>query len=925
MDVDIDLDRRRATIFFSVARRQWQQGRMPSFAFLFPLVLAVLLLLIHWRLCPSVAENASGSGRDTALGRWTSVGAPGGRESSSLGPTSEEQERQIPHHDRSPNVELEGSFEKAENKGDEPIGQRKDIATPMLRRGGEHGPRLTPAALPEQDESELGVGAADLWREKNYEMKGLTDYVTRSIEASHWNEFDEDAFSEFSLPQLYHDKTPMSLEAVDGLPWNDSQEEMETLSLQEEVDGDGRENSSEDTGTDTPRLVYQREGTGKVDVRRNAGVADRGGNGRRWEVNGRAASLAGRESRAGSNKEGTRRTTTTRLLENAERLSTYTFIDQAEAVSEDASNADEGQQAFFSSLPQVLQEAGLQLEGLINAVREANISHSRRPNGKANIAKPLMGWNSWNTFGCDTSQLNERLIMDTALALKASGLQAAGYEYVMLDDCWSVKKAQGRGPTEPLQWDAERFPSGMPALASFLHNRGFKFGMYTDSGSRTCMGYIGSGGHEDEDALAFQSWGVDFLKIDGCYADPSDMKALYSRWSPAFAKAAAASPDNQQKVVLNCSWPAYVHDITEFDFSAIQGMCDMWRVFDDIEPTWESLSRILTFWGDNQEIFSSIVAPGSFNDPDMLEVGNRSFSAAEGRTQISVWSILAAPLILGNDVRTMTSETLQILTHPEILAVNQDDMVFGGLRVLEAPGALSIWMRPLSGGSTAVALVNLSSQPLRIVIELPELQRAYWESWLPWTHPKLLRILNRLPVEKQYRLTQTHFPPLKKDKTKESIGCHVRDLWLRIDLGFMEHAIVSPYILDPHDTFMVSINGCKPAGTPYLFSPSGEEKEDHVFKGVQEAGGEHRLQTDDNVQEMRTEVPNSKRLAGKADLEKYSEPSAPSSISWTVSASTREEISLPEAGIGVDEMERSARSAESSAQLAGRPAAGSEM
>ncbi|EPT26245.1 melibiase subfamily protein [Toxoplasma gondii ME49] len=510
---------------------------------------------------------------------------------------------------------------------------------------------------------------------------------------------------------------------------------------------------------------------------------------------------------------------------------------------------------------------GIGYQGLVNISENESSSPARTPRGKANIPKPPMGWSSWNRFECDLSELNEKLVMDTALALEQSGLHAAGYEYVMLDDCWSIKKDEERGAREPIVWDAKRFPNGMPALASFLHSRGFRFGLYTDSGSRTCMGYIGSADHEEQDAMAFQSWGVDFLKIDGCYAEPSEMGMLYSRWSPAFEYAAAANPDHKQTVVLSCSWPAYVHNPTDFDFKLIGEMCDTWRIFDDIQPTWESLSAIMKFWGDNQGIFANVVAPGRFNDPDMLEVGNGNFSTAEGRTQMSVWSIVAAPLILGNDVRNMTPQTLQILANPEVIAVNQDDLILEGLRVFESPNTMSIWMRPLAAGSTAVAFVNLSSKPRNVTINLSELQKAYWESWLPWRRRKLLRLLDNIPPADRERLVQVHFPPVDNDPTAP-FGCTVRDVWLGLNLGFKERYIVSPYILAPHDTFMVIISGCTLTGEPHRFSSANDETQSPELRkaGVRERDENTGVRRENNNGEARGTEPDIDILSGHVSV-----------------------------------------------------------
>ncbi|CBZ54978.1 hypothetical protein NCLIV_054050 [Neospora caninum Liverpool] len=452
-------------------------------------------------------------------------------------------------------------------------------------------------------------------------------------------------------------------------------------------------------------------------------------------------------------------------------------------------------------------------------------SRALSPRGKAQIPKPPMGWNSWNRFGCDTSKLNEELVMGIAGALRASGLQAAGYEYVTLDDCWGIKKDEDNS-------------SGSRGPATMSLNVMCPFRVFDKEPE---FRYVGSAGHEEQDAMTFQSWGVDFLKIDGCYAESSDMEMLYRRWSPAFEKAAATDPDHKQKVVLNCSWPAYVQDPLSFNFTLIGEICDTWRIFEDIQATWESLAQIMTFWGDNQGIFANVVAPGSFNDPDMLEVGNANFSAAEGRTQMSVWSIIAAPLILGNDVRNMSLQTLQILANPKVIAVNQDDLVLEGLRVFESPNTLSIWMRPLAAGSTAVAFVNLSSQPQNVIVKLSELQRAYWRMWVPWRRPKLLQLVENLPPGDRDRLMQVHFPPLSNDSRTFPIECNVNDLWLGQNFGYMQDDIISPHALAPHDTFMVVISRCKATEGANLLPHSTEDTQEAELREADVLKGEGKI------------------------------------------------------------------------------------
>ncbi len=336
---------------------------------------------------------------------------------------------------------------------------------------------------------------------------------------------------------------------------------------------------------------------------------------------------------------------------------------------------------------------------------------------------PPMGWNSWHRFGCNVS---EGLIRETADAVVASGLRDAGYQYVVIDDCWQA----GRADDGTILADPARFPSGMKALADYVHSRGLKFGLYTDVGDRTCEKRPGSLGHEAQDARAYAEWGVDFVKIDWCHSQGLEATAAYGRMRDALA--ATGRPI----LISICEWglsrPA----------RWAPAVGNMWRTTGDIGDAFDreplhpdghaqgvaspvpiemdlGVLQVL----DRQAGLASAAGPGGWNDPDMLEVGLGGMSPDEERAHFALWAILAAPLITGNDVRAMTPETRAILTDPEVIAIDQDPAGKAGERVLRY-GDLDVWARPLADGGLAVALLNRGTAPLtaaldRAVLALP--------------------------------------------------------------------------------------------------------------------------------------------------------------------------------------------------------------
>jgi len=318
---------------------------------------------------------------------------------------------------------------------------------------------------------------------------------------------------------------------------------------------------------------------------------------------------------------------------------------------------------------------------------------ARSPNGTMLAQTPPMGWNSWNKFHCHVS---EQLIRETADAMVSSGMQGAGYEYVNIDDCWQVSRdAQGN-----IVADSVQFSSGIKALAHYVHSKGLKLGLYTDAGTGTCQNRPGSLGHELQDVKTYAAWGVDYVKIDWCHAEGLDPEVQYAKFHDAFAQAA------RPMVFSICDWGVNA----PWTWGPKTG--NLWRTTGDINDTWDRMSVI----GFSQNGLEKFAGPGHWNDPDMLEVGNGGMKPDEYRTHMALWVILAAPLLAGNDVRSMTDETKQMLLNREVIAVDQDSKGVQGHRVWEE-GPLEIWAKPLADGSSAVGLFNRGESELKMTLD----------------------------------------------------------------------------------------------------------------------------------------------------------------------------------------------------------------
>jgi alpha-galactosidase len=316
------------------------------------------------------------------------------------------------------------------------------------------------------------------------------------------------------------------------------------------------------------------------------------------------------------------------------------------------------------------------------------------PTAKPDLAPtPPMGWNSWNTFGCN---INEQLIRTTADAMVSSGMAAAGYKYVNIDDCWMApqRDAEGRLAADPV-----RFPNGIKALADYVHAKGLKLGIYSSAGSHTCAGKPASQNHEIVDAQTWASWGVDLLKYDNCNVlDGVPAQTRYKAMGDALA---ASGRDILYSI---CEWGSNQPWLWA---SGVGG--HMWRTTGDIANNWPSVLSNL----DQQVGLEAYSGPNKWNDPDMLEVGNSGLTAGESQAHMSLWSILNSPLIAGNDLRNMSATTRAQLTDPDVLAVNQDWAGQQGKKIRD-DGDFEVWSKKLSDGSAAVVLLNRSQSPATI-------------------------------------------------------------------------------------------------------------------------------------------------------------------------------------------------------------------
>ena len=338
------------------------------------------------------------------------------------------------------------------------------------------------------------------------------------------------------------------------------------------------------------------------------------------------------------------------------------------------------------------------LLAVISVAEEAPKPPPRESNGLA--LTPPMGWNSWNKFACN---VDEALIRRTADAMVSSGMKDAGYQYVVIDDCWhGTRDVQGN-----IRPDPQRFPSGMKALADYVHAQGLKFGIYSDAGRQTCQARPGSQGYEFQDARQYAAWGVDYLKYDWC-------SNLGRNAEEAYTLMADALRATGRDIVLSmCEWG------TSKPWLWAKSVGNLWRTAGDIYDVWEGnrdYSLAVLNILDLQVGLEAYAGPGHWNDPDMLEVGNGGMTDGEYRAHFSLWAMLAAPLIAGNDLTAMDAKTRAILLNREIIAIDQDPLGRQASRIMK-DGDKEVWARPLADGSRAVLFLNRGTQATTIGID----------------------------------------------------------------------------------------------------------------------------------------------------------------------------------------------------------------
>jgi len=350
----------------------------------------------------------------------------------------------------------------------------------------------------------------------------------------------------------------------------------------------------------------------------------------------------------------------------------------------------------------------------------ASAAHAQKFAGLA--PAPPMGWNTWNTFAGNCS---EALVKETADAIIANGMRDAGYTYIVVDDCWENKERDAEGNLVP---DPAKFPHGMKALGDYLHAKGFKFGIHNCAGKTTCGGYPGGRGHEFQDARLYASWGVDYLKYDWCDHGTANGPETYRIMSDALR--AAGRP-----IVFSlCEWGQ------SQPWRWAEPVAHLWRTTGDVAPQYAGVGERKWEHGwktllDMNVGLEKYAGPDHWNDPYMLEVGVTGLTFAESRAQFSLWCMLAAPLIAGNDVRGMSPEVRGLLTNRAVIAIDQDRLGHQGFR-FRVDADKEIWAKELSKKEWAVCVLNTGDKPAELTLDMHELTfltEQYYEVTDVWT------------------------------------------------------------------------------------------------------------------------------------------------------------------------------------------------
>ncbi|XP_034018341.1 alpha-N-acetylgalactosaminidase [Thalassophryne amazonica] len=353
---------------------------------------------------------------------------------------------------------------------------------------------------------------------------------------------------------------------------------------------------------------------------------------------------------------------------------------------------------------------------LMSALSSTTFAHD---NGL--MRTPPMGWLAWERYRCNTdcendpkNCISEKLFMDMADRLSEDGWRELGYVYINIDDCWSSMERDSQGRLQP---DPKRFPGGIPKLARYVHARGLKIGIYADMGTHTCAGYPGTLPNMTEiDAQTFAEWEVDMLKLDSCYSNPVEQAEGYPRMSKALN--ATGRP-----IAYSCSWPAYQGGLPPMvNYTQLDQICNLWRNYGDIQDSWDSVLRIVDWFFNNQDVLVPAAGPGRWNDPDMLIIGDFGLSMEQSRSQMALWTIMAAPLFMSNDLRTISSGARAILQNPMVISINQDPLGFQGRRLLHEKSNIEVFWRFLSKNCSALVFFSRrTDMPYRYQTSLSKL------------------------------------------------------------------------------------------------------------------------------------------------------------------------------------------------------------
>lgn len=332
---------------------------------------------------------------------------------------------------------------------------------------------------------------------------------------------------------------------------------------------------------------------------------------------------------------------------------------------------------------------------------------------------PPMGWLQWERFRCITDCdtypndcVSESLFKRTADRLVKDGYSKVGYKSVNIDDCWSEMERDDDGN---LVADKKRFPGGIKVLADYTHERGLNLGIYTDFGTKTCGRYPGSIFHMEKDTKLFADWGIDMIKVDGCYSCSSLYEEGYKQFGWYMNH-------TDRPMLYSCSWPAYLEDKGK-PYKEIAKYCNIWRNWADITDSWDSVLSIINYNAKYQDEIVPYVGPGNFNDIDMLLIGNFGLSKDQSKTQMAIWSILAAPLFISADLDKMQDWQKEILLNEEIISVNQDKLGIMGKQVYKDDNGQQTWLKKLSKQCYAVAIMSTRTDiPIMMGFTLSDLK-----------------------------------------------------------------------------------------------------------------------------------------------------------------------------------------------------------